>query len=231
MAAGSKTPKGHFAAKGLACACMIAFVTGCAPEAPNQTSAESADPSNASTAADTSSTLDPDSQTTDQMWSEDVTDAQLTVFCIDGRAYVLDDQNNTVSVPANELRDGGFYQMTADVTYLNGGVAGYVNYPEIHEVTAITEISPLDLELPSIADKTYDLVLIGDYAEGDLLLNTYAHRAVWRDGEWVWRYDEQVDLGDGRKALVRKGVSKDDVRSGADAGTLSSADYFVLPAE
>jgi hypothetical protein len=60
------------------------------------------------------------------------------------------------------MKDGGFYKLTADVKYLNGGVAGYVNYPDIKNVSNCEEISPLDLHLPSITEKRYGLCLIGD---------------------------------------------------------------------
>lgn len=176
------------------------------------------------------SSVEVGSDTTDQMWSDDVSDAQIDVFQIDGRTYTLDSQDVGGSYYGAELRDGGFYRLVADVTYLNGGVAGYVDYPEIHEVTSVTEISPLDLDLPSIEDRAMGLVLVGDYAEGDLLLNDYNHHAVWKDGAWIWRYDKQIKLEDGRQVLVRTGVTDEDVRAGVDEGTLANEDYFVLPA-
>lgn len=169
--------------------------------------------------------------TTDQMWRDTVSNAQLHVFQIDGTAFEADSgYYYPLDVSAIQpLEDGHFYLVEADVTYLNGGVAGYVNYPETTSVKACKEVSPYDFGLPSLEAHPYGLSLIGDYAEGDVLFYEHDTMAVWKDGTWVYQYDQVVKLEDGRQAGVRKGVSADDVLAGVERGTLSCSDYFVLP--
>ena len=165
---------------------------------------------------------------TDEMFERDENDAELTVFQLDDTTYMVKtcDRLDSVGLP---LEDGHFYQLVADVTYLNGGVAGYVDYPQIKDVVGCTEISPEDLHLPSITETVYGLVAIGDYADGDILLNSMGHGAVWKDGSWVYRYDDSKELSDGTSVLVRDGVEEDDIRAGIQNGVLSCEDYFVLP--
>ena len=50
---------------------------------------------------------------------------------------------------------------------------------------------------------------IGDYADGDILLNGYYDKSVWKDGKWVWDYDDKIEREDGTELLCRKGVSED----------------------
>ena len=170
-----------------------------------------------------------ESTSTDEMFSERANDAQLRVFVMDGRSKTVDALDEVDVIGEKELEEGHFYNVVADVTYLNGGVAGYVNYPQVERVTSCDDVSPLEMGLPVLKPDTYGLLLIGDYADGDVLLRTYGKAAVWKDGAWVYRYDKEIDLPDGKKAAVRKGVTADEVSAGASTGVLSCADYFVLP--
>ena len=170
-----------------------------------------------------------ESTSTDEMFNERVRDAQLRVFVIDGRSKTVDTLDEVDVASEKELEEGHFYDVVADVTYLNGGIAGYVNYPEIERVTSCEDVSPLEMGLPALEPDKYGLMLIGDYADGDVLLRAYGKAAVWKDGAWVYRYDKEIDLPDGKKAAVRKGVTADSVSAGASTGVLSCADYFVLP--
>ena len=168
---------------------------------------------------------------TDELFRDEVRNSKLLVFVLDGKAYTVDTFYE-VSIPVNEpLQEGCFYKVVADVTYLNGGVAGYVNYPQVQRVAACVEVSPFDIGLPSIEDASYGLSLIGDYADGDVLLNERFAKAVWQDGEWIWRYDNEVDLRDGIRALICAGYLDVDVYQGIDDGILSCENYFILPAE
>ena len=167
--------------------------------------------------------------TTDEMFNEDVIDAELYVFQIDGAVRTADTCDTVGVSSGGELRDGGFYKVVADVTLLNGGIAGYVNYPDIKQVKSCTEVSPYEIGLPSIEETPYGLVLIGDYADGDVFLNTFGIMGVWKDGSWVYRYDDVIELPDGRRACVRDGVGEADVLAGIDNAVLSCGDYFVMP--
>lgn len=183
-----------------------------------------------SSAASVASVTSVDGTVSDQMYTTDVQNAELAVFQMDGRTYTADDYMYEVDIAGAEpLRDGGFYVVHADVEYLNGGIAGYVNYPDVKRVHGCVETSPLSMGLAALGEKLYGLTLIGDYADGDVLYYGSRGMAVWKDGDWVYRYDEVIDLPNGTKAGVRDGVSADDVQAGMDAGVLSCADYFVLP--
>jgi len=171
-----------------------------------------------------------DSGQTDEMFNDEVANDELYVFQIDGQSTIVGEYFYQMYLPTSkELEEGHFYRVVADVTYLNGGIAGYVNYPEIESVKSCDEVSPFDIGLPSIRDKSYGLLLIGDYADGDLLFREMGTRAVWKDGAWIYRYDNDIELSDGRAACVREGITTDDVQEGMKQGVLSCEDYFVLP--
>ena len=171
-----------------------------------------------------------DEYSTDQMWSDVSMDETLLAFAYEDSLYTPDYMYE-LKIYEPEPRDGGFYRLTADVKYINGGVAGYYNYPEIIKLHKMEEISPYEFGLPGLEEYSYGLLLIGDYADGDILLNTNIHRAVWKDGEWIWKYKRQVTLDDGRKALTAEDTTKEEAAAGAEAGILSCAEYFILPAE
>ena len=174
--------------------------------------------------------VDVEGNQTDEMFSDDVAGDELYVFQIDDQSIAIGEMFYTVDIiTSTPMRDGGFYHVVADVTYLNGGVAGYVDYPEVGSVSSCEEVSPLDIGLPSIHDKSYGLLLIGDYADGDVLFREMGVRAVWKDGAWVYRYDSDIELSDGTQACVREGVSQADVQKGKDQGVLSCDNYFILP--
>ena len=163
------------------------------------------------------------------MYSDSVDDAEFYVFQYGTETFTV---QNPVSVNAywgSELEDGKFYKVVADVTYLNGGVAGYVDYPEIHNVESCDEVSPFDIGLPSIEDGYYGVALVGDYADGDILTLAMGACALWKDGTWLYRYEDMVDIGDGIYACRREGITPEEIRKGMENGVLSCADYFVLP--
>lgn len=77
----------------------------------------------------------------DEMWSESKSGAELEIFVQDGKVYTKDKEYQLTGFPGyEELEDGKNYKLTADVTFLNGGVAGYVDYPQIERVISIEEI-------------------------------------------------------------------------------------------
>ena len=166
---------------------------------------------------------------TDQMWRDREEDAQLRVFLLNGRMYTADHIYEVGAFPGEPAEDGRFYRITADVDFLNGGVAGYVDYPEIRRVSKTEEISPFTLDLPEITGHPYGLSRIGEYADGDFLLNEFGKMAVWKDGAWIYRYDRTGKTGDGRMFCCRSSVSEEDILAGIREGVLSCADYFVLP--
>ena len=104
-----------------------------------------------------------------------------------------------------------------------------MNYPEIHELKECTEISPFDLDLPSVMEQKYGLCLIGDYADGDLILNDYYHMAVWKDGAWIYRYDRSMKLEDGTLVCCGNDVTEAEVMEGIQKGINSCERYFAYP--
>ena len=170
-----------------------------------------------------------DEDATDQMYSDDVYGAELFVFQIDGNVLTVDDFYAVDGLYGIDPADDGFYKVVADVTYLNGGVAGYVDYPQINYVHSCEKASVEELGLPNVEQSPYGLSLIGDYSEGEVLCNGRSVKAVWKDGAWAWRYDTSDELEDGTVVLLRSGVSAEMAQSGIASGVLACEDYFVLP--
>ena len=78
------------------------------------------------------------SGTTDEMFTDTQYDAKIYAFMYEDRVYTVDSIYEIKTYAAESMKNGGFYKLTADVNYLNGGVAGYVNYPEIKDVSKET---------------------------------------------------------------------------------------------
>lgn len=167
----------------------------------------------------------PDS--TDQMFGRDEDAAEFYTFQYGGDSLTVD--NGYEVDLRSDLEDGKFYKVIADVRYLNGGVAGYVDYPEIKDVISIEEVSPFELNLPAIEDQRYGLTLVGDYADGDVFYYGSGTMALWKDGKWTCKYGQSKELDDTRIVCLRKGVKLEDVQARIDAGTISCEDFFVLP--
>lgn len=80
-------------------------------------------------------------ESSDEMWSESKNGAVLEVYVEDGRVYTTEYKYELPELQAyEEFEEGKHYKVTADVTFLNGGVAGYVDYPQIDQVISIEEI-------------------------------------------------------------------------------------------
>ena len=165
---------------------------------------------------------------TDQLYKDKKNNEVVYIFQMDDTTYMIDPAYE-IQLYEEDLEDGKFYKLTADITYLNGGVAGYVNFPEIDKVISCEEISPYDIALPRITEKRYGVMIIGDYADGDIFLHEFWKMAVWKDGEWVWKYDKEMDGEDGSLICYRLDVSEEDIKEGISQGILSCEDYFVQP--
>lgn len=84
--------------------------------------------------------------TTDELFSDSRFEETLIVYRrSDGNVYTLDSGYEIPELNGREdIRQEGTYQIIADVTYLNGGVAGYVDYPQIDRIISVEEIIPED---------------------------------------------------------------------------------------
>lgn len=77
---------------------------------------------------------------TDELYKDSKSGAELEVYKKDGHVYTVDGDYEIAELAGNsDLEEGKHYKVTADVTYLNGGVAGYVDYPQIDRIISIEE--------------------------------------------------------------------------------------------
>lgn len=169
--------------------------------------------------------------TTDQMFSDSVTDAELAIVVFDGRAILVPSGEEVDLSIGEELEEGHFYRIVADVDYLYGGVAGYDGYPDIKDVSSIEEASPDDLNIPTIDQQWYGVVRIDGYADADYLLYEYGRKAILSDGQWIYRYDKDYKRDDGTIVLYRDGADRDLIESSIADGVVCNEDFFLLPAK
>jgi len=169
--------------------------------------------------------------TTDQMFSDSVYGAELAIVIYDGRAILVPSGEQLDNGLGYDLEEGQFYRIVADVDYLYGGVAGYDGYPDIRDVSSIEEVSPDDLDIPTIDQQRYGVVRIDGYADADYLLYEYGRKAVLSDGEWVYRYDKDYTRDDGTVVLYRDGAEKDLIESSIADGVVCNEDFFLVPAQ
>lgn len=170
-----------------------------------------------------------DETTTDQMWRESFHSAELPVVIFDdlpiliANGYVID------SGYSNELQNGRFYRVVADVDFLYGGIAGYDGYPEVKNVYSVKEVSPDELDIPTLDERGAGLLRIGDYAEGDYLLYAFGDVAVLSDGKWIYRYDKIKGRDDGSVLCYRNGADEGAIEKGIANGIYCTEDYFLVP--
>ena len=124
---------------------------------------------------------------------------------------------------------GHFYHAIADVDYLNGGIAGYYNYPEVQRVLSVKEVPASDVSMPTVKEQSYGVVRLDGYAEGDYLLNEYGNAAVLKDNEWIYKYDKSKRKEDGTVVLFKSGVGEESIDAGVAKGTVCCEDYLLLP--
>ena len=170
-----------------------------------------------------------DDDSTDQMFDDTVYGDIVYLFQMDGETFMIE-PSYQIWMEEYDLKDGCFYRMKADITYLNGGIAGYYNFPDKIDVISVEEVSPFDLDLPEVSEKRYGLTLIGDYGEGDIFLHEYRKMALWKDGEWIWHYDRQLEREDGTMVCYRSDVGIEQIEEGIGKGILSCPEYFLQPA-
>lgn len=168
-------------------------------------------------------------ESSDMLYKDTKYDEVKYIFVMGEEVYMIDPAYR-IEIYTEELKDGHFYELTADITYLNGGVAGYVDYPQIEKVIGCKEVSPFEIGLPDISEKRYGIMLIGDYADGDIFLHEYMKMALWKDGAWIYQYDREMDGADGTLICYRNDVSTEDIEKGISEGVLSCEEYFVQPA-
>lgn len=181
--------------------------------------------------ASSASTEPIDDYTTDQMYTESVEGARLTVVVYDGLPILVPEGESLESLAPYDLEEGHFYSVVADVDYLYGGVAGYDGYPEVKNVESVTEVSPDDCDIPTIWQKGSGVLRIDGYAEGDILLYEYGRYAVMQGGGWVYRYDSLKVRDDHSVLLFRSDADMGQIEAGIADGVYSCAEYFLVPSD
>lgn len=135
-----------------------------------------------------------------------------------------------INVPLDKIpKDGAFYKITADVSYVSGGIAGYLLKPEIVKLHKCEEISINELSFPSIEEDAYGFVSLEGYVDADYLLNMRGWTAVYKDGEWIYTYSTTIHLNDNQDVYCNEGVTEEQVSEGMENGILFCEDYFVMP--
>lgn len=171
-----------------------------------------------------------DTDRTDDMSVALVNDADLWVLRV-GDSVIDLESMEAVDVPAEDMEDGGFYHVVADVEFLDGGIAGYVRHPEVKSIKSVTPEEPDLSGIPAIGEGQDGLLRMGDYADGDFVLNSDAGCGVLKDGHWIAVYEKPIRLPDGSVALVANDeVTEDEVVAGLGTGIVSCERWFVIPA-
>jgi len=170
-----------------------------------------------------------DETTTDQMWRESFHSADLPVVIFDDLPILIENGYVIDSGYGNELQNGRFYRVVADVDFLYGGIAGYDGYPEVKNVYSVKEVSPDELDIPTLDERGAGLLRIGDYAEGDYLLYAFGDVAVLSDGKWIYRYDKIKGRDDGSVLCYRNGADEGAIEASIASGVYCTEDYFLVP--
>ena len=170
-----------------------------------------------------------DDGTTDQMFTHTENQVTLIVTQIGGKTRDIYSGYSLDIYSGEQLRDGAFYEIVADVEFLNGGIAGYVDFPDVKHIYTCKEVHLDDLDLPYLEDELYGLTLIGDWADADALFYENGVKSVWKDGKWIYSYDDSYQRDDGSWVLIAKGTDKKHAETGIEDGTVLCAEWFALP--
>ena len=169
-----------------------------------------------------------DVDTTDQMYQDKIDSDKKYIFQMDQKVYMISPAYE-IGYIGRDLEEGFFYELTADIAYLNGGIAGYVDFPQIDRVIDCKKISFADIDLPDIREERYGLMKIGDYADGDVFLHEYRKLALLKDGKWSL-FDKEIVRDDGTLICCRSDADEEKILEEIEKGILSCEEYFVQPA-
>ena len=171
-----------------------------------------------------------DADPPDMLYTTSVTDEELDVVVYDDIAILIPSGERLNCNLDEEAQSGHFYHVVADVDYLSGGIAGYYMYPDVKRVKSVKEVSPDDLDIPTIEEHPWGVARIGDYANADFLLCEYRRYAVLSGRKWIYRYDKLLTRDDGSRVCYRADVDQADIEAGIAKGVILCKDYFLMPA-
>ena len=167
---------------------------------------------------------------TDQMYNKSVTGEPLDVVVFEGSPIILSSGYELKGL-GEDVKEGHFYRVVADVEYLNGGIAGYVNYPDVKDIHSVKEVSIDDLQIPSIEESRSGFVRLNGYGGADYLFVGYGKSGVYKDGAWLYGYKSSKKLDDGSVVLCKAGLDEQKAKEGIANGVYCCEDYFLMPKE
>ncbi|MBR3224818.1 MAG: hypothetical protein IKF78_05810 [Atopobiaceae bacterium] len=171
-----------------------------------------------------------DDNTTDQMYNKSAAGETLDVVVFEGRPVILSSGYELDGV-GEDVKEGHFYRVVADVEYLNGGIAGYVNYPDVKDIHSVKEVSIDDLQIPSIEESRSGFVRLNGYGGADYLFVGYGKSGVYKDGAWLYSYKSSKKLDDGSIVLCKNDLDEQKAKEGIANGVYCCEDYFLMPKE
>lgn len=135
-----------------------------------------------------------------------------------------------IDVPLDMMPvDGAFYEIVADVTFLDGGIAGFIHMPEIRKIRSCKEISVEELSFSSIESESYGLLELGDYCDGELLLCGQGIKAVYDNGKWIYSYSNYMYIDTNQAVYYNGVITEEQIKAGMENGVICCEDYFVMP--
>ncbi len=162
---------------------------------------------------------------------------QLLLTRCDGE-YIGTENWNTIYefMPETELMDGEFAIITADVTFLTGGEAGYQQNVQIDELKSCEIVSAeraaMFYEIPDITEEDFSeghRLLMWQYGETlrHILFNREKY-TVYQGCELMGTYDTCETIG-GIRVLRRNDTTTEQITTGCGQGITACAEYCVLP--
>ena len=165
----------------------------------------------------------------DQLYEVSGNDVTLYAFRYGDKCIETENFYEIEIDESNMPKDGAFYKIEADVTFLDGGVAGFTHFPQIDKVISCSEISVEELSFPSIMDEKYGLLDIRDYADADYIFVAGGMRAVYKDGKWIYSYEKTIPGKNYENIFYNGDIILDQVNEGVANGIVCCEDYFVMP--
>lgn len=162
---------------------------------------------------------------------------QLLLTRCDGE-YLGTENWNTIYefMPETELMDGEFAIITADVTFLTGGEAGYQQNVQIDKLKSCEIVSAeraaMFYEIPDVTETDFSegrRLLMWQYGETlrHILFNREKY-TVYQGCELIGTYDTCETIG-GVRVLRRNDTTTEQITTGCGQGITACPEYCVLP--
>ena len=164
----------------------------------------------------------------DKLYQKDKGGETLYVFRLGDKYFDVESCYDVDLDTDREIEDGEFVKITADVTYLSGGTAGFKNKPQIDKIYSIETVPIEDLDVPSLYDTNTGLMKLNEVYEADYFFCGCGYAAAYKDGEWLYKYDYNLNEDDPEKCFYYcEGVTEEEMKDGYKNGVYCCEDYFV----